>query len=515
MKRFLLAHDLGTSGNKASIYTADGKLVKSTVYPYTTRYFNDVWAEQNPNDWWDAVVNTTREFLKTIPANEIAAISFSAQMMGCLCVDKQGNPLKDCVIWADMRATAEAKEIEEKLGAKEFYNIVGHRISSSYSLPKLMWIKNNEPDVYRQTYKMLNAKDYIVYRLTGKFATEYSDASGTNALNLSTLKWSDLILDAAGIDMDKLPDLYPSTQVIGGVTREAAESTGLAVDTPVVMGGGDGMCASVGAGCIKEGVAYNYLGSSSWISIATKAPILDNDMRTFNWAHIVPGYIAPCGTMQCAGGSYSWLKDSICLYESKLAAETGENVYDLINRQAEHSPVGANGILYMPYLIGERSPRWNPYAKGAFLGLKMENNHEDICRSVMEGVVLNLNVILSILREYGQIQDMTVIGGGAKGRLWLQIMADIYDLEIRKPNRIEEATSIGAAVTAGVGVGILNSFECVSRFIQTEEVIQPDIRNHEKYRKIMPLFEACYEALEPVFPLMQYEEGAGAAVEDQ
>ncbi len=503
MKRFLLAHDLGTSGNKASVYTVEGEFIKSLVYPYNTRYFNDVWVEQNPNDWWDAVANTTREFVKTIPADEIAAVSFSGQMMGCLCVDRKGTPLKESIIWADMRATAEAKEIDDKLGGEAFYGITGHRISSSYSLSKLMWIKKHEPEIYRQTYKMLNAKDYIIYRLTEKFATEYSDASGTNAFNLNTFEWSDPILDAAGIDKDKLPDLYASTCVIGGVTRQAAQSTGLAEGTPVVMGGGDGMCASVGAGCIAEGMAYNYLGSSSWISISTRKPLLDERMRTFNWAHIVPGYIAPCGTMQCAGGSYSWLKENICLYEADIAKKMGEDVYELINRQAEQSPAGANGVLYLPYLIGERSPRWNPHARGAFLGLKMENNHADICRAVMEGVILNLNVILSIFRGFEPLKDMTVIGGGGKGGLWLRIMADVYGLPIKKSNRLEEATSIGAAVTAGVGVGLLSGFDCIERFVQVEEIIDPIKTNSARYEKSKKLFEACYEALEPVFPLFQ------------
>lgn len=506
MKKYLLAHDLGTSGNKASIYSTDGELIQSTVYSYGTHYFNDVWAEQNPNDWWNAVKETTRAFLKKVPADEIAAISFSGQMMGCLCVDANGTPIRDSIIWADMRATKQAKEVEDKLGAEEFYNIVGHKISSSYSLAKLMWLKENEPDTYKNTYKMLNAKDYIIYRLTDKFATEYSDASGTNMLDLNKLEWSDIILEAAGIDRDKLPDAYPSTHVIGGVTSKAAAEIGIAEGTPVVMGGGDGMCASVGTGCIKEGIAYNYLGSSSWISIATKKPIFDKKMRTFNWAHIVPGYIGPCGTMQCAGGSYNWLKNNICMHETEEAQKTGESPYELINRLAEESQIGSNGITFLPYLIGERSPRWNPQAKGAFLGLKMENARADICRSVLEGVILNLNVILSILKENAPINDMTVFGGGAKGSIWLRIMADIYNMPIKKLNFVEEATSIGAAVTAGVGVGVLSDFDTIDRFIRIVDTIEPIKENHMKYAHSIQLFEECYKAIEPVFPMMQSNE---------
>lgn len=506
MTKYLLAHDLGTSGNKASIYSTDGELIQSAVYSYGAHYFNDVWAEQNPNDWWNAVKDTTRAFLQTVPAKDIAAVSFSGQMMGCLCVDKNGNPIRDSIIWADMRATQQAKAVEDKLGLKEFYNIAGHKVSSSYSLAKLMWLKENEPDTYKNTYKMLNAKDYIIYRLTEKFATEYSDASGTNLLDLNRLEWSDRIFEASGIDREKLPELYPSTHVIGGVTSKAAAETGLAEGTPVVMGGGDGMCASIGAGCIKEGVAYNYLGSSSWISISTKKPIFDKEMRIFNWAHIVPGYFAPCGTMQCAGGSYSWLKNNICLYESAQAEKAGESPYEWINRLAEESSIGSNGITYLPYLIGERSPRWNTQAKGAFLGLKMENSRADICRSVLEGVILNLNVILSIFKENEKINDITVIGGGGKGNVWLRIMADIYNMSIRKPNFLEEATSIGAAVTAGIGVGVLSGFDTFNRFIKIVDTIDPIKENHEKYEHAIKLFEVCYKALEPIFPMMQSNE---------
>ncbi len=499
VEKYLLANDLGTSGNKATLFNTDGKLVKSIVYSYDTDYFNNNWAEQDPEDWWKAVCSTTSEILEGIDPGNVLAVSFSGQMMGCLCVDKNGTPLRKSIIWADQRAIKEADDIRGKVGERSFYKITGHRISPSYGLQKLLWIRNNEPEIYGNTYKMLNSKDYVLFRLTGRFVTDYSDATGTCILDLNTYKWSDELINKTGIDGDKLPELRYSTDVIGGVTEEAAVKTGLAVGTPVVCGGGDGVCAAVGAGCIKEGMAYNIVGSSSWISITAQKPVYDEQMRTFNWAHIIPGFVAPCGTMQAAGISYAWLKNQICTSETEKAIKKGISPYELIDQNIEKSPAGANSLLFLPYLLGERSPRWNPNARGAFIGLTIEHTRQDMMRAVMEGITLNLNVILNAFKQHMDIKDMIVIGGGAKGKVWRQIMADVYDVRILKPTYLEEATSMGAAVTGGVGVGIFKDFEVIGKFLEIEDVRQPIEANKAKYRQLMPIFDECYYSLAGVY----------------
>jgi xylulokinase len=499
MKQYLLAHDLGTSGNKSTLWRTDGHLVRSIVHAYGTHYFNANWAEQNPQDWWRAVCDTTREILKGIEPQRIACVSFSGQMMGCVCVDENGEALRDAIIWADQRAKAEADEIARHISPERFYRISGHRNSPSYGLQKLMWIKNHEPDIYARTDKMLNAKDYIVARLTGRKCTEYTDATGTTALDINTLEWSDEIIRASGIDRNKLPELQLSTFSPGGVTAAAAQQTGLLEGTPVVMGGGDGLCAALGAGVISEGRCYSYVGSSAWISMGTKAPVFDDGMRTFNWVHIVPGIITPCGTMQSAGGSYSWLKREICRMETQTAQQTGEDVYEIINREIEASAPGANGILFLPYLLGERSPRWNPDAQGAFVGLKMESRREDILRAVMEGVTYNMRIILDVFRQHMSVDDIVVIGGGAKGATWRQMMADIYEARILKPVMLEEATSMGAAVTGGVGVGAFSGFDAIERFIHIDQMHQPNPDTLPAYRHAAQLFDECYRALEPFY----------------
>lgn len=319
------------------------------------------------------------------------------------------------------------------------------------------------------------------------------------ALNINKIAWSEEILDAAGIDGDKLPEIMPSTTVIGGVTAEASALTGLKEGTPVVLGGGDGCCANVGASVIEEGQAYCALGSSSWISYTGYKPLFDDDMKIFNWPSLVPGMINPCGTMQAAGVSYSWLKNVICTGEQMQAAAEGKSPYDLMNAQIAESTPGSNGILYLPYLMGERSPRWNPNAKGAFIGLKAEHERKDVLRSVLEGITMNLNVILSIFRKERDFKDLIVIGGGAKGDIWLQILADIFNLDIVKPNYLEEATSMGAAITGGVGVGEFKDFSAIHKFLKPESKVSPIPEHVEEYKKMIPIFDHAYDALVGVF----------------
>ena len=502
--KYILAHDLGTSGNKATLFSRDGELIGATVYAYGCHYFNDNWAEQEPGDWWESICVTTRGLLQKtgIDKRDIAVVSFSGQMMGCLCVDKNGTPLRPSIIWADQRAQKQQQAIGEKISLQEYYHIAGHRNAASYGLQKLMWVRDNEPDIYKATYKTLNAKDYIVFRLTGKFFTEPTDATSNACIDLHTLQWSQRIVEIAGIDMDKLPAIVASTHVAGGVTREAAEATGLAAGTPIVMGGGDGVCANVGAGSVKPGQTFSYVGSSAWIATTTEHPVFDDHMRTVTWAHIVPGLYAPNGTMQTAGGSYAWLKNQLCRAETAEAETLGVSPYELIDRQIEQSPAGSNGVIFLPYLLGERAPRWNPYAKAAFLGLKMENERKDLLRSVLEGVTMNLDIILDILRQHVPIDEIFVIGGGAKGAVWRQMMADIYDARIKVPVLLEEATSMGAAVTGGVGVGLFDNFDAIHQFIEIQSEQKPDPQAVKAYAPVKELFEACYEALLPVYQKM-------------
>jgi xylulokinase len=500
---YILAHDLGTSGNKATLFSVEGEMGASVLHEYPVSYPHNSWVEQDPEDFWKAVCLSTRQLLekaKVTPA-DVAGVSFSGQMMGCLLVDRDGKPLRPMIIWADTRAGAQANEMERKLGMDYVYRTTGHRISASYSAAKLLWVRDNESERYGRVHKMLHAKDYIIYKLTGNYVTDYSDASGTNLFDLVKKDWDDRILGELGIPRSLLPDPRPSSDRAGTVTAAAAQETGLLEGTPVIIGGGDGSCACVGAGVVSEGSAYNVLGSSSWISLATKAPVYDPEMRTFTWVHLDPSLYTPCGTMQAAGYSYNWYRDTLCQDEITQGKNTGKNPYKLIDTGANDSPPGAKGLLYLPYLLGERSPRWDHDARGALIGLSISSGKGDISRAILEGVAFNLKIILQILEKgvSGGINEIILIGGGAKGDVWLQILSDVWQKPLAVPVFREEATSLGAAVCGGIGIGAFKDFQVINKFNKIEKTIRPNAALTEKYEALFSIFDESYESLKNVY----------------
>jgi xylulokinase len=504
MPSYILAHDLGTSGNKATLYGFDGTLKQSAVESYATYYPCPNCVEQNPEDWWGAVCKSTRELIEQsgIAPKDVAAVSFSGQMMGCLPVGSNGRPLRNSIIWADMRAVEQERFIRQVLGMESVYRITGHRVGASYTSAKLLWLKDNEPELYCKTDKVLQAKDYIVFRLTGQLVTDYSDASGTGLFDIEKKQWSDDIIREVGLAQAKLPQAHPSTDIVGKVTKQAAVETGLLEGTPVVIGGGDGCCATVGAGAVEEGKTYNAIGSSAWIASATKIPIHDSEMRIFNFVHLDPSLYSPCGTMQTAGYSLSWLKNTLCLQEAMEAEQKGISAYRIIDEKVAQSPPGANDLLFLPYLLGERSPRWNPEAQGAFIGLTMTTTKEDMLRSVLEGVGYNLRAILDVFAASATVGDVTVIGGGAQSTVWLQILADIWQKPLLLPRFMEEATSMGAAICAGVGIGAFQDFKVISKFNPIMGEIKPRNSYHEVYDKLYNAFNKAYDALCPVYKIL-------------
>ena len=502
MKQLIIAHDLGTTGNKATLFDHEGRMLGSAFEAYATEYAYFGWAEQSPEDWWRAVCGATKALLEHthVRAQDVACVVFSGQMMGCVALDDRARPLRNAIIWADQRSQAQEREMSDQVDEAEVYRITGHRLSASYSLCKILWLRQNEPEVFRQTAKFVNAKDAIVARLTGVVVTDPSDASGTNVFDLAQGVWSEPILEAAELDVDLLPELRASTDVVGGVLPEVASETGLLAGTPVVIGGGDGSCAAAGAGVIAENSAYNYIGSSSWVGVATASPILDPSQRTFTWAHLVPGLFSPTGTMQAAGASYQWVRDQLCAEESGAARALGVSPYELMNLVASASPPGANQLLFLPYLLGERSPRWNPRARGAFVGLDIRHTRADMLRATLEGITLNLRVIVEAFRDQGAcFGSIRLIGGGARGRFWNQIMADVFGVPVHRMAFLEEATSMGAALAGGVGVGLYRSFDMVEQMNPLVETLHPNGDHAAVYEHNFSAFNAAYDALVPVF----------------
>lgn len=493
--QYILAHDLGTTGNKATLFNERGKPVTTAFESYETDYPRPNWAEQDAADWWRAVRDSTQTLLNTegISPNQIAVVSFSGMMNGALAVDSHGAPLRPAIIWADQRATAEAEHLAQACGTTEVYRRTGHRPGASYTAAKILWIQRHQPEVYARTRFFLQAKDFVAQRLSGVFATDYSDASSTNLFDLERHTWAEDIVTAVGLELGKLPPVYPSHAVIGKVTSEAAGDTGLLEGTPVVIGGGDGACATVGAGSVDPGDAYNYIGSSSWIAVTAEKPLYDPQMRTFTFVHLVPDLYFPTGTMQSAGGALDWL-------ERLFHGDDETKLHDQLSAAAGAVQPGSDGLLFLPYLIGERSPHWNPLARGVFAGLSMSHGRAEMTRAVLEGVAFNLKLILDSFLEQGlAIEAMRLIGGGARSSLWRQILADVYGLPLLLPALLTEATSLGAAIAGGVGVGLFPDFHVAHDLTQVEEGERPNPIHSQRYAELYGIFQDTYGALEPIF----------------
>ena len=502
MKNYVIAHDLGTTGNKATLYDREGKLVGSAFYGYDTEFAHAGWAEQNPEDWWQAVCVSTRKLLADadVPKDDIACVTFSGQMMGCVPLSRDGHALHNSIIWADTRSVAQERWLAERISREDVYLISGHRLSASYAITKILWFREHCPETYENTYKFVHAKDAVIARLTGVFVTEPSDASSMNLYDINRWCWSEPIVEAAQLDPDKLPDVRRSIDVVGEIRADIADEVGLLAGTPVVIGGGDGPCAATGAGVVREGLAYAYIGSSSWIALAMPRPVVDPKQRTFTFAHIIPNTLTPTGAMQAAGASYQWARNQLASPETERAHALDENAYELMNVTAAQSPIGAKGLLYLPYLMGERSPYWSAIARGAFIGLTMRHTRADMLRAVLEGVTMNLRLILDCFTDQNvRIDAVRVIGGGASGRFWNQIMANVFGLPVQRLAFLGEATSMGAALAGGIGVGLYPGWDMADQMNPVRETFEPDAATQARYAELVPIFAAAYQQLVPVY----------------
>ncbi len=496
MSSLILAHDLGTTGDKATLFSEDGRVIASVFAAYPTDYPHPGWAEQNPSDWGRALFETTRQLLqgRHVKPQDIAVVSFSGHMNGALLIDADGSPVRPAIIWADQRAIEEEAWIHATLGAERVYQITGNRISPAYTATKLLWLKAHEPESFARARYVLQAKDYAAFLFSHEIATDFSDASMTLLFDLKKRSWSQELLDALELPSTLLPPVYPSATRIGGVSPEAAKATGLLAGTPVVIGGGDGACATVGAGSVVVGDAYTYIGSSSWVALTSPQPVFDAQQRTFNIAHLVPDANIALGAMQTAGGAFDWFEQLL------RPPHQSQPDYVSLDKAAGQSPPGARGLLFLPYLRGERSPHWNPLARGAFVGLTMRHGRGDLARAVLEGVAMNLRAILDILR--GQdlpVKNMRLIGGGGKSATWRQILADMYALPVQRLAIPAEATALGAAIAGGVGIGLYPDYRVAQAMASITDTAKPDAETTAFYNELYPLFLETYTALSPIF----------------
>ena len=490
----IIAHDLGTTGNKASLHSDDGKMLQHCTVPYPAHFASGGVAEQNPMDWWEAVGQATKKLtqMANVSANEITGIGISGQMMGAIFLDENYNPTRDAIIWADFRAQKQSDYLIEKVGLEKAYKRLGHRLNPTYSIAKVMWVRDNQPEVWGKTRHICIAKDFINHKLTNRFVTEPSDASSTNCFDQLNLVWDEEILKVADIPVSYFPEIVKSTSVIGGLTSAAADHLGLNVGTPVVAGGGDGPMAALGAGIISptDG-AYACMGSSSWVAVSTAKPLHDAKMRSMTWNHIVPNQFSPTATMQAGGASLQWIVEN-------LMPASEKDRFNILLGEAEKVSSADDGLYFLPHILGERSPYWNPSAAGAFIGLGRHHDRSYLVRAVLEGVAFNLLTCIQAFTDNGvPIDQVDVIGGGAESALWLQIFSDIWGVKVRSRSIVEDANSLGAAVTTLVALG-KGEFSMVKQLSTITAEFNPS-SDSKKYARQHEIFLDGYNKLEDWF----------------
>lgn len=497
---YLLGIDIGTSGTKVIAIDEAGKLVASASAEYELLTPRPLWAEQRAEDWWDATCACVRSVLATVPAEEVAGIGLSGQMHGLVMLDSKGEVLRPAILWCDQRTQAQCDSITATVGKETLVAETANPVLTGFTAPKIIWVRENEPDIYDKARRFLLPKDYIRYKLTGEFATEVSDASGTSLLNVPKRQWSDVVLGKLQISKELLPKVYESYEVSGKVSASVAAATGLKAGTPVVGGGGDQAAGAVGNGIVQSGIISVTTGTSGVVFAFADAPTVDPALRVHTFCHAVPNKWHVMGVMLSAGGSLRWYRDTLCAPEKRVASLMNVDPYELITKEADGVPAGSEGLLFLPYLTGERTPHPDPHARGAFVGLTVRHGKQHMARAVLEGVSFGLRDSLEILKSMNvSIGNVRASGGGARSEVWRQIQADVFNFPLSTIN-VDEGPALGVALLAGVGVGIYSSVEEACNTVikvMSSTPVQPEAA--AVYEKYYEVYRALYPALKPQF----------------
>jgi len=495
---YLLGVDLGTSGTKTVLFDQLGHAVASETVEYPLYQPHNGWAEQDADDWWNAAQVTIRSVLAKsgVNAEDVKGLGISGQMHGLVLTDENGIALRKSIIWCDGRTQAECDEITEAVGAERLIQIAANPALTGFTAGKVLWVRKNEPDVWAKAKHILLPKDYVRYKLTGVYAQEISDASGTNLLDVPNRCWSEEICKAIDLDMSMLPPIVESAAVAGTITEEAAKLTGLKAGTPVAGGGGDNMCAAVGTGVVVPGKAFTTIGTSGVVYAHSPEVQIEPEGRVHTFCSCIPGEYVNFACMLAAGLGLKWYRDQFCQAEIQAAKELDTDPYVLTNEQAAKSPIGANRLIYLPYLMGERSPLLDNDARGAFIGLSAMHTRRDLLRAVMEGVTYGLRHNVDVMRQMGvNPEAMLACGGGAKSPFWRQMMADIFHTPVKTVQNTE-GPALGAAILAGVAAGLYESVPAACEaLIQEGEPVNPIAENEAAYEKYYEMFRKLYPAL--------------------
>ncbi len=492
MKQQLLGIDIGTSACKVAVFDEDGKVLAQANRPYRVYYPQNGWAEQNPEEWWEAICDAVREALseESVSAEQIKGIGVDGQSWSAIPVDENGSVVHNTPIWMDTRARHLCEKVKKEIGADEIFRVAGNDFLPSYVTPKLLWFKEERPEVFQKTHKFLQSNSYIVMKLTGEMSQEYSQCYGIHFFHMEKLSYDMALAEKMGLSPDMMPKLYGCDEIVGSVTEEAAKKTGLKAGTPVVAGGLDAACGALGAGVYRPGETQEQGGQAGGMSICTDKAL--SHKALILGTHVVPGLWLLQGGTVGGGGALKWFRQEL----------GGGMSFDELTAEAAEAPPGSDGVLFLPYMAGERSPIWNPDAKGVFYGLSFDKTRGHLIRSVLEGVAFSLEHNLRTAAETGiHVDTLNAMGGASNSVLWTQIKADVTGKTIRVPSS-DTATTLGAAILAGVGCGVYGSYgEAVNRTIRMTRVQEPNPENKAVYDRSMERYLRLYEDLKEGFSL--------------
>lgn len=487
--------DVGTSGVRVLAIDAKGDVVAQATVEHELLVPRPGWTEQRPEDWWAGSVQAIRAVTEQLGerARDIAAVGLTGQMHGSVFLDAHGDVIRPALLWNDQRTAAECEEITERVGLERLLKIAGNPALTGFTAPKILWLRNHEPEAFARVAKVILPKDYIRYRLTGAYATDLADASGMLLVDVANRRWADEILEALELDRSLLPELYEGVDVTGYVHREAAEATGLPEGIPVVGGGGDQAAGAVGLGLVDEGRVSCSVGTSGVVFAASDRPVFHPEGKLHAFCHCVPGRWHVMGVMLSAGGAFRWYRDQL----------GGGADYDTLTREAAEVPAGAEGLLFLPYLTGERTPHADPHARGAFIGLGVHHRRKHMTRAVLEGITLGLNDSVVLTRELGvAVPELRITGGGARSDFWAKLMATIFEAPVVRM-KVDEGPAFGAGILAAVGAKMYDSVQSACEvMVQTADTIEPDASLRDTYRKQHELYRKAYQQLRDLFPAL-------------
>jgi xylulokinase len=489
----LLGIDVGTGGTRAVVVNERGSVIGSATAEHAPFASTQTgWAEQDPRDWWRATAEAVRAVLlkNELNAEEIGCVGLTGQMHGAVLLDEGDEPVRPAIIWCDLRTAAQCRALTERLGAEQLIELVMNPALEGFTLPKLLWVRETEPELWSRVRTVLLPKDYVRLRLTGEHATDVADASGTLLFDVRQRRWSREMLDRVELDDSFLPRVYESPEITGVVSADGAAATGLRAGTPVVAGAGDQAAGAVGMGIVKAGTVSATIGTSGVVFAATASPALDRLGRVHTFCHAVPGRWHVMGVTQAAGLSLRWFRDRF-----GAGADDGRDAYERLIGEAAMAPAGADGMLWAPYLMGERTPHLDPNARAALVGLTASHTRAHVIRAILEGVAFSLRDTLTIFGEMNvPVETIRLGGGGARSTLWRQIQADVYGQSVEIVEA-EEGAAYGAALLAGVGGGVWASVdEACAAAVRVRATIEPESTSaklmDERYRNYQLVYPA-------------------------